>query len=139
LTRRAGRGAKGATKAQSKTATSDSSITANGVTNGGNISIAAAATPGLVYTGANPNVTATGSTGVTGSINTGPANSGVARSISALPASLSGAGLTLEPTCGLMLDLSTFLIQGRGSVSDEPGFWQTDLNLNTLEPRLKRE
>jgi hypothetical protein len=30
-----------------------------------------------------------------------------------------------------MLDLSTFLIQGRGSVSDEPGFWNINFDLQT--------
>jgi hypothetical protein len=36
---------------------------------------------------------------------------------------------SLQPVCSQMLDLSTFLIQGRGGVPEGPGNWQLDFNL----------
>lgn len=116
---------------------SGSTIDANGSRNGGNISIAATAllgaraNPGL----RNPNVTATGTTGVSGSINAGPANSDVARSLARLPTDLQAAALTLQPQCGQVVNISTFLIQGRGSTPEAPGFWQQDLDLGTPLPK----
>lgn len=100
--------------------------------NGGNIAIAADSTPGLVATGplARRNLTATGAAGISGNVQTGPANSDIARSLARLPVDLQPAALTLQPQCGQMLDvISTFLIQGRGSVVQEPGFWQGDFDL----------
>ena len=74
-------------------------------------------------------MTASGRAGVGGSIDVGPASSDVARSISALPGSLAETSLTLQPQCGQTLDLSTFLIQGRGSTPAEPGSWDINFGL----------
>ena len=114
-----------------------SRVSANGGVNGGSISIAA--TTGLQGLRAGGvagqrNVTAAGATGVSGSINAGPTNSDIARSLAQLPVSLSGAGLTLTPQCGQVVNVSTFLIQGRGSVSEEPGSWQQDITLDISPP-----
>lgn len=105
-----------------------SRISANGQLNGGNISIAADAVPGAVFRGAAANITATGSTGVSGSVSSAPANTDIAHSLARLPSDLQGAALTLQPQCGQVLTVSTFLIQGRGAVESSPGFWQTDLD-----------
>jgi len=96
---------------------------------GGNIAIAADATPGLLSTGPLANVTATGKAGVSGNIENSPANTDIAQSVTALATPLDNGMLTLQPQCGQMIEVSTFLIQGRGSTPDEPGFWDIKFGL----------
>jgi hypothetical protein len=74
-------------------------------------------------------MTAMGSAGVSGTINTGLATSDIALSLAHLPDDLRSAGLTLEPQCGQTTNLSTFLIQGRGATPEGPRSWEIELGL----------
>lgn len=67
-----------------------------------------------------------------------PAND-LAGSLARLPVLLESADLTLQPQCSQLsgaLSLNSFLIRGRGSVTDAPGTWRLDLTLDPpLDPR----
>lgn len=115
---------------------STSRINANGAVNGGNIVVNVDSMVGVVFTGppGSRNMTATGATGVGGNIQNGPANSDIAHALARLPGDLQEGQLTLAPQCNQRTSVSTFLIQGRGSVAEEPGFWQNEVDLS-LFPR----
>lgn len=99
----------------------NSSIRADAVRGrGGNISLASDLLLRLPNDAASP-ITASSRFGVSGSVNTSPANTDIARSLAHLPGSLQSSDLTLQPACGQAVNLSTFLITGQGSISEAPG------------------
>ena len=111
-----------------------SSINASAGGNGGNLT----GQPSATLEVGDVTINLTGKNGVSGTDNLPPPDETIASSVARLPASLESGALTLQPQCGQMLDISTFLIQGRGSVADEPGFWRIDLGTAVASPEAQQ-
>jgi len=102
-----------------------STIVANGANDGGHVRISATSTPGVVVGGPNPNVTAKNGAGLSGSVNTGPAQNDVINALSRLPGGLAKPELVLQPQCGESTSsFSSFLVTGLGGLPFDPQVWQ---------------
>ncbi|HZK80942.1 MAG TPA: hypothetical protein VFC46_07740, partial [Humisphaera sp.] len=116
-------------------------ISANAGNNGGNIRIR----PQALLATPDTRITATGTRGVSGQIEVTSPDQTIASSVARLPTSLYGADLTLQPQCGQMtgmMNVSSFVVSGRGGVPLAPGTWQMDFDIlrlssPTTEPNRK--
>jgi filamentous hemagglutinin family protein len=106
-------------------------VTASAHNNGGNISIQ----PQALLISAHTPVTATGTLGESGHIDLTPPDQTIASSVARLPVSLYTTDLTLQPSCGQMtgmMNVSSFVISGRGGVPLGPDTWQVDFGVQNL-------
>lgn len=111
-------------------------INASGGNNGGNVTI----NPTFLLKSSDTLINATGhGGGVNGQVLLTSPDESLVSSLARLPGNLYDVAFTLQPECGQMLDVSTFLIQGRGAVAEEPGFWQMDFDLQPVTPSREHQ
>ena len=80
---------------------------------------------GAIFRGLGKNVTASGGTGVNGSIGMGPDRSDVAQLLGKLPEELLSLNVRLQLQCGAGGNFSSFLNRGKGGLSLDSATWQT--------------
>jgi hypothetical protein len=113
----------GAVGGRTAAAFRDSKIVADGGVNGGDVTIR----PDALFRSRTV-ITATGTLGVSGAVVVSPAETELAGSLVALPASLASEGARLFPACGAQFggNVSSFVLTGRGGSPPEPGGWRAD-------------
>lgn len=102
-----------------------STVSASAQGNGGKIVVNADQTPGARFTGPAANITATGGSGVSGSVATANANTDILNAVARLPADLLPTAVALQPQCGVGSAFSSFLFTGTGGMKFTPGLWFT--------------